>query len=322
MKRTALIFGISGQDGTYLAKFLLSKGYKVHGTTRSLKSSPISNLKNIGILKQVVLHNLSILDFKSTIQLINKIMPHEIYNLSGQTSVALSFAHPVETQESIMQATKNILEAIRKSQMHIKLFNASSSECFGNTKGLPANETTPHNPINPYAIAKYSAFKCVCEYRERYRLFATSGLLFNHESPLRTDYFVTKKIALAAAKIALGSKECLNLGDLSIQRDWGWAPEFVIAMWQILQQKKPKDYVIATGHLSSLQDFVANAFQAVNLDWEQHVISDSSLIRPNEVKSIYGNPEKANKDLDWKASIFAAEIAHRMTKYEFERLSA
>lgn len=322
MKRTALIFGISGQDGTYLAKFLLSKGYKVHGTTRSLKSSPISNLQNIGIFKQVVLHNLSILDSKSTIQLINQIMPQEIYNLSGQTSVALSFAHPVETRESIVQATKNILEAIRKLQMHIKLFNASSSECFGNTRGLPANETTPHNPINPYAIAKSSAFECICEYRERYQLFAASGLLFNHESPLRTDYFVTKKIALAAAKIALGSKERLSLGDLSIQRDWGWAPEFVIAMWQILQQKKPEDYVIATGRLSSLQDFVANAFQAVNLDWEQHVISNSSLIRPNEVKSIYGNPEKAYKNLDWKASIFAAEIAHRMTKYEFERLSA
>lgn len=227
--------------------------------------------------------------------------PDEIYNLAGQSSVGLSFDQPVETLESISMGTLNLLEAIRFTRRPVKLYSAGSSECFGDTGGQPAHEETPFRPRSPYAVAKATAFWEVANYREAYSLFACTGILFNHESPLRPERFVTKKIIKAACRIANGSHEKLHLGNISIARDWGSAEEYVEAMWSMLQQPQPEDFVIATGETNTLQDFVAAVFEAVGLDWTQHVIADPSLLRPSEIMVSRGNPAKALKHLGWKA---------------------
>ncbi len=318
--KRALIFGISGQDGAYLAALLLRKGYEVHGTSRDAEVSTFATLVELGIRHQVSLHSVALNDFRSTLQVIAKVAPDEIYNLAGQSSVGLSFHQPVETLESIASATLNILEALRFLESRVRLYSAGSSECFGDTEGLAANEKTAFHPKSPYGVAKATAFWQVANYRESYGLFACSGILFNHESLLRPARFVTRKIAQAAARIALGSEERLTLGDLSIQRDWGWAPEYVEAMWAMLQQAGPEDYVIATGRLSSLRDFVANAFAAVGLDWERHVCFDELLRRPAEIQSGFGCPDKAAETLGWRARTCMPEIAVRMAKAEVARL--
>jgi len=318
--KRALIFGISGQDGAYLAALLLQKGYEVHGTSRDAEISTFSTLAELGIRHQVSLQSVALTDFRSTLQVIAKVAPDEIYNLAGQSSVGLSFHQPVETLESIATATLNILEAVRFLERRVRFYSAGSSECFGDTEGLAANEKTPFHPKSPYGVAKATAFWQVANYRESYGLFACSGILFNHESLLRPARFVTRKISQAAARIALGSVERLTLGDLSIQRDWGWAPEYVEAMWAMLQQTEPEDYVIATGCLSSLRDFVANAFAAVGLEWGRHVSFDESLRRPAEIQAGIGCPEKAAEKLGWRAQTFMPEIAARMAKAEVARL--
>jgi GDPmannose 4,6-dehydratase len=247
MVKTVLIFGISGQDGAYLARLLLSKGYHVHGTARDAQMSSFGNLRLLGIKEQITFHSMALNDFRSVLQVLAKVRPDEIYNLAGQSSVGLSFDQPVETLESISVGTLNLLEAIRFIGSPMKLYSAGSSECFGNTGGEPADEETPFRPRSPYAVAKATAFWEVANYREAYNLFACTGILFNHESTLRPERFVTQKIVKSACRIAAGSKEKLHLGNISISRDWGWAPEYVEAMWQILQQQKPDDFVIATG---------------------------------------------------------------------------
>jgi len=318
--KCALIFGISGQDGAYLAALLLRKGYEVHGTSRDAETSTFTTLVELGIRHQVCLYSVALTDFRSALQVIAKVAPDEIYNLAGQSSVGLSFQQPVETLESIAIATTNILESIRFLESRVRFYNAGSSECFGDTQGTAASEETAFHPKNPYGVAKATAFWQVVNYRESYGLFACSGILFNHESLLRPARFVTRKISQAAAKIALGSKERLMLGDLSIQRDWGWAPEYVEAMWSMLQQPAPEDYVIATGRLSNLREFVANAFAAVGLEWERHVCFDETLRRPAEIQAGFGCPEKAAEKLGWKAQTFMPEIAARMAKGELARL--
>ena len=318
MNKVALIFGISGQDGAYLAKFLLNKGYKVHGTSRDAEISLFTSLEKLGIKGEIILHSVALNDFRSTLKVIEKVVPDEIYNLAGQSSVGLSFEQPLETLESIANVTINILEAIRFFGISCKFYNAGSSECFGDTGEKPADENTPFRPKSPYGVAKASAYWQVANYRESYGLFACSGIMFNHESVLRPSRFVTRKICRSAAKIALGKQSILELGNLSIRRDWGWAPEYVEAMWKMLQQEKGEDYVIATGKIYGLKDFVDIVFSYFNLNWENHVIINDSFKRPSEIKSGFGLPQKANSKLKWCAKTYMPELANIMAKEEFD----
>jgi GDPmannose 4,6-dehydratase len=310
--KKALICGISGQDGTYLAHLLLNKGYKVYGSSRDAQMSAFQNLTYLGIKEQVTLVSISLNDFRSVFQALIKIEPDEIYNLAGQSSVGLSFEQPVETLESIAFGTLNLLEALRFTGKPTKLYNAGSSECFGDTSVM-ADETTPFRPRSPYAVAKAAAFWEVDNYREAYGLYACSGILFNHESPLRPVRFVTQKIISTANRIAAGSKEKLQLGNISIQRDWGWAPEYVEAMWLMLQQDSPEDYVIATGETNSLEDFIAEAFTVVNLDWREHVDINPTLLRPTDIMIGRANPSKAKNTLGWTAETKMRDVVRKMT---------
>ncbi len=312
--KKALICGISGQDGAYLAKLLLDQGYSVCGTSRDAQMSSFSNLTRLGIRDSVKLESMSLNDFRSVLQVLAKIEPDEVYNLAGQTSVGLSFEQPVETLESIATGTLNLLEAIRFTGGKIKLYNASSSECFGDTGGKAAEESTPFHPRSPYAVAKAAAFWEVANYREAYNLFACSGILFNHESPLRPARFVTQKIVSVACRIAAGSSEKLQLGNISVQRDWGWAPEYVEAMYLMLQHSEPDDYVIATGESHALQEFVAQAFATLGLDWEEHTIIDISLYRPTEIAVGKGNPAKAKEKLGWEAKYKMHDVVKMMVE--------
>jgi GDPmannose 4,6-dehydratase len=311
MKR-ALICGISGQDGTYLAKLLLEKGYEVHGTARDAQMSGFSNLATLGIKDNISLHSMALNDFRSVLQVMAKVQPDEIYNLAGQSSVGLSFEQPVETLESISVGTLNLLEAIRFVGKHIKFYNAGSSESYGNTGGLAADEQTPFRPRSPYAVAKATAFWEVSNYRDAYGLFACTGILFNHESPLRHERFVTQKIVKAASRIFAGKIDKLILGNITIARDWGWAPEYVEAMWLMLQQDKPDDYVIATGETNTLKDFAFEAFKVVGLESEKYIVSDSSLLRPSEIMVSRGNPIKAMNVLGWQAKTKMVDVVKMM----------
>ena len=310
--KTALICGVSGQDGAYLAQLLLGKGYSVWGTSRDAQSSSFNNLKVLGIFDQVKLLSMSPNDFRSVLTGIMSCLPDEIYFLAAQSSVGLSFEQPVETIESISFGTLNILEAIRFSGRTVKFYHASSSECFGNIGISGATEETPFHPLSPYAIAKASAHWLVANYRDAYGLYACNGILFNHESPLRPQRFVTQKIISTARRIADGSKERLKLGRIDIVRDWGWAPEYVNAMWLMMQQDIPEDYVIATGEANSLRDFVACTFACVGLDWGDYVDSDSSIFRPLDIQWSQGRPEKAANKLGWKASAGMKSIIEMM----------
>ncbi len=317
--RTALICGISGQDGAYLARLLLQQGYRVVGASRDAQISTFGNLVKLGIRDQVELTSMVLSDFRSVLQVLAKFEPNEIYNLAGQSSVGLSFEQPVETLESISIGTLNLLEGIRFLNRDMRLYNAGSSECFGDTGNLPANEQTPFRPRSPYAVAKAAAFWQVANYREAYGLFACSGILFNHESPLRPERFVTQKIVRAACRIANGSKERLSLGRLDIQRDWGWALEYVEAMWKMLQQPLADDFVIATGETHSLQDFVAAAFTAVNLDWHEHVDADSSLMRPTDIAISRADPSHAASKLGWQARTRMQGVVQNMMEAELQK---
>jgi GDPmannose 4,6-dehydratase len=318
MKR-ALIVGISGQDGAYLAQLLLNKGYEVIGTSRDAQIHPFENLRRLGIRDRVKVDSMSPVDFRSVFQVLRRWAPQEVYNLSGQSSVALSFEQPVETFDSVVNAVINLLESIRFVDEKIRFYNASSSECFGHVTGGLADASTPFRPRSPYATAKAAAHWMVANYREGYGVFACSGVLFNHESPLRPERFVTRKIVRAAAQIARGSQEKLALGNLDVRRDWGWAPEYVEAMWRMLQQDQPADYVVATGKLTSLEDFVAAAFDSVGLDWHEHVTTDPSLIRPTDLKGCAGDGSAARERLGWAPTVTMPEVARAMVRAEVER---
>lgn len=310
--KKALICGVSGQDGAYLAKMLIDKGYHVFGTARDAQMSTFPNLDSVGVKDKVTCVSMTLTDFRSVIQTLVKVQPDEIYNLAGQSSVGLSFEQPVETLESISVGVLNLLEALRFTGIKARLYNAGSSECFGNTGGIPADEETPFRPRSPYAVAKATAFWEVANYREAYNLYACTGILFNHESPLRPERFVTQKIISAARRIAEGSKEKLSLGNISIARDWGWAPEYVEAMWRILQQDDPEDYVVATGETHTLEEFVAEAFSCVGLDWREHVITDPALLRPSEIMVSRANPDKARQMLGWQACNKMRDVVRMM----------
>lgn len=313
--RKALICGIGGQDGAYLAQLLLGKGYEVWGTSRDAQMATFSNLRVLGVKEQVKLLSMAPNDFRSALSALTRSDPHEIYFLAGQSSVGLSFEQPAETLESISLGALNLLEAMRFLGKPIRFYHASSSECFGDLGQKAAAEDMPFRPRSPYAVAKASAHWLVANYREAYGLFACNGILFNHESPLRPERFVTQKIISAARRIAEGSTERLALGRVDIVRDWGWAPEYVDAMWRIMQQTEPDDYIIATGEANSLQDFVAEAFAIAGLDWRAHVDSDPTLFRPTDVAWSQGNPEKAARQLGWRAGTRMRGVVARMMKY-------
>jgi GDPmannose 4,6-dehydratase len=317
--KTALICGISGQDGAYLAQLLLAKGYRVVGSSRDAQISSFGNLVRLKIRDAIEVESVALSDFRSVLQALIKVEPDEIYNLAGQSSVALSFQQPVETLESISVGSLNLLEAIRFTGKPIKLYNACSSECFGDIADA-ADEQTPFRPRSPYAVAKAAAFWEVANYREAYNIFACSGILFNHESPLRPARFVTKKIVTAACRIAAGAPERLKLGNTAIQRDWGWAPEYVEAMWLMLQQQNPDDFVIATGESHSLEEFVSTAFARVNLDWREHVITDPGLFRPTDIAISRGNPRKSQETLEWRAKHKMKEVIALMVEDELQNL--
>lgn len=315
--KKALICGISGQDGAYLAQLLLTKGYQVVGSSRDAQMSFFGNLVRLGVRHQIEVESMALNDFRSVLQALIKVEPDEIYNLAGQSSVALSFQQPVETLESISVGTLNLLEAIRFCHKPIKLYNACSGECFGDISDA-ADETTPFRPRSPYAVAKAAAFWEVANYREAYNIFACSGILFNHESPLRPARFVTKKIVSAACRIAAGSRERLPLGNMAIQRDWGWAPEYVEAMWLMLQQERPDDFVIATGESHSLEEFIETAFAQVGLDWRPHVIIDPDLFRPTEIAISRGNPRKSWETFGWQARYKMTDVISMMVHHELQ----
>ena len=323
--KTALICGISGQDGSYLARLLLDKGYEVVGTSRDAQMSGFANLSKLGILGNVRVVSMAMNDFRSVLQVLSQIKPDEVYNLAGQSSVALSFEQPVETLESITVGTLNLLEAIRFLGRDIRFYNANSSECFGDAGEIAADERTPFRPRSPYAVAKSAAFWEVDNYREAYGLYACSGILFNHESPLRPERFVTQKIVRAACRIAAHKQGTLKLGNLSIQRDWGWASEYVDAMWRMLQQDTPDDYVLATGRTTSVREFCRLAFarlQAANatviaeggppevvLRKLMEAYVDFGFANPNAYRLIYlTRPEEARHGAENAAQQLGADL--------------
>jgi len=315
--KKALICGVSGQDGAYLAQFLLNKGYEVSGTSRDAQVANFSNLIKLGIKEQVSLLSMAQNDFRSVLNALTRAQPDEVYFLSGQSSVSLSFDQPTESIDSTVYGVLNLLEAIRFLNKRIKLYNASSSECFGEVPyGESSDEHSPFRPRSPYGVAKSSAHWLVTNYRESYNLFCCNGILFNHESPLRPERFVTRKIVSAACRIKAGSKERLQLGRLEIARDWGWAPDFVDAMWRILQAELPDDYVVATGKTHTLEDFVNQVFSTLGLRWQDHVDVDASLFRPSDILNSAGNPSKAYESLGWKAETAFPQLIEKLISHE------
>jgi GDPmannose 4,6-dehydratase len=310
----ALICGITGQDGAYLADFLLNKNYEVWGTSRDAQTTTAANLNALQIADKIRMISMAPSDFRSVLTAVDQSDPDEIYNLAGQSSVGLSFEQPAETLESIVSGVLNLLEVTRLRRKPVRFYNAGSSECFGDTGGKPANEQTPFQPRSPYAVAKASAHWLVANYRESYDLFACTGILFNHESPLRARRFVTQKIILTARAIASGSDERLTLGRLDIRRDWGWAPEYVDAMWRMLQLRKPQDLVIATGHTFSLEQFVAAAFDMHELDWRAYVDSSPALFRPTDLSYSAGDAARAERALGWSAQTSMPVVVRKMTQ--------
>ena len=318
--KRALICGVSGQDGAYLAELLLSKGYKVFGTSRDAQTASFRNLRTLGIQGHVSCESMAPSDFRSVLQVLSRVEPHEIYNLAGQSSVGLSFDQPVETMDSIAVGTLNLLEGIRFLGSLARFYNAGSSECFGNTGSRPADESTPFHPRSPYAVAKAAAHWEVSTYRDAYGLYACTGILFNHESPLRPERFVTKKIVAAACRIANGTSERLRLGNIDVVRDWGWAPEYVEAMWRMLQQDSAEDFVIATGESHSLRDFVASVFGALDLDWQQHVEVDPALMRPSDLSEGRANPRRAAEVLGWRATKRLKDVVGLLVRHQLSGL--
>jgi GDPmannose 4,6-dehydratase len=317
-KRTALIVGVSGQDGVYLARHLLDLGYQVVGSTRGLDGQPTARLGAAGLLDSIKLVTLDTCNPAAVTDLMKELKPQEIYNLAGQSSVGSSFQSPFETVESVTRGTLALLEAVRAAVPEARLFNTGSSECFGNTP-LPATEATPFSPRSPYGAAKAASMHLVSVYRASYGLFACSGITFNHESPLRPAQFVSRKVASFVAKLVRGGPSVLKVGDLSIRRDWGWAPEYVQGFHAMLQASEPRDLILATGTSASLADYIAASFRSVGLDEKNHVESDPSFFRPSEIKVSAGNPTAAKETIGWQATMHMPDVAAALVRHELER---
>jgi GDPmannose 4,6-dehydratase len=309
-----LIAGVTGQDGAYLAQHVLARGDEVVGTTRDAASADRSRLRALGIDDRLKVVSMLPADYRSVLRIVADVRPHEIYFLAGQTSVGLSFDQPVEAIESIATGILNVLEAIRFVDPTIRLFNAGSSECFGDTGHTPANENTAFRPLSPYAVAKACAHNLVSNYRIAYGLYACTGILFNHESPLRPTRFVTQKIVHGARDIAAGKLNKLSLGNLDVSRDWGWAPEYAQVMAMMLAQDVAEDFVIATGRTVSLSYFVERVFRNFGLDWKDCVASDPSLKRPSDIAYGAGDPRLIEKKLGWKAQFDVDHVIDEMCK--------
>jgi GDPmannose 4,6-dehydratase len=317
MKKTALVLGVSGQDGTYLTQLLLQKGYAVHGTSRDVESQGFGALRRLALYDSVSLHSVSPTDFRNLLDVVTRVQPDEIYNLSGQTSVGLSFAQPTAAFESIAIATIQVLEVLRHLKAPIRFYNACSSECFGEQpQAARCNEDTPFHPRSPYAMAKAAAFWAVANYREAYGVFGASGILFNHESSLRPERFVTRKIVSTAVRIQRGEPLRLRLGNLDVWRDWGYAPEYVEAMWMMLQAPKADDFVVATGKSHSLREFLDAVFRQLGLNWQEHVEIDPALLRATDMVYSGADASKAERVLGWKAHLSFAQLVAQLVNDE------
>ncbi|MBI1804151.1 MAG: GDP-mannose 4,6-dehydratase [Ignavibacteriae bacterium] len=317
MKR-ALITGITGQDGSYLADFLLAKGYEVFGMVRRASTENFERIEHIR--SRIHLHQADLLDQLSVIELLKESKPQEVYNLAAQSFVPTSWTQPTLTGEFTALGVTKMLEAIKLVDPAIRFYQASSSEMFGKVQETPQNENTPFYPRSPYGVAKVYGHFISINYRESYNLFCVSGILFNHESPRRGKEFVTRKITDGVARIKLGKANEVRLGNLDAQRDWGFAGDYVRAMWLMLQQHQPEDYVIATGQSHSVQEFVELAFKHVGLDWRNYVIVDPSLFRPAEVNHLRGDASKAAQKLGWKPEIAFEELVVKMVEADLERV--
>jgi GDPmannose 4,6-dehydratase len=313
MKR-ALITGITGQDGSYLAELLLAKGYEVHGLIR--RSSSFNTQRIDHIFDKLKLHHGDLSDSGNLTTLLLHISPNEVYNLAAQSHVRVSFDVPEYTGQVTGIGCVRLLEAIRQLGLHPRFYQASSSEQYGKVQTVPQSETTPFYPRSPYAVAKQFAHWSVINYRESYGMHASCGILFNHESPRRGETFVTRKIAKAAARIKLGQQNKLSLGNLSAKRDWGHAKEYVEAMWLMLQQDEPDDYVIATGETYSVREFLTVAFEHINLDWRDFVEIDAKYYRPAEVDLLVGDSSKAKAKLGWEPKIKFVDLVKEMVDHE------
>lgn len=318
--KTALITGITGQDGAYLSKLLLEKNYKVVGITRNLQSGNLNGLSFLEIENDVELVEANVFDLSNIIRLLEKYKPNEFYNLAAQSSVGLSFEQPIGTLEYNIISVANILEAIRIVNKKIKIYQSSSSEMYGNVdkNKLPIDENFIIHPASPYAISKAAAHWTCVNYREAYNIFISSGILFNHESVLRRQNFVTKKIISSALKIKRNELDFLKVGNTDIQRDWGYAPEYVKVMWKMLNVPKPDDYIICSGETHTLKEFIEKVFDKVGLDSEKYVRFDKTLYRPVELEIIYGNPQKAKRDLDWSYSFTFDSLIEKLIEDEIK----
>ena len=319
MTKRALITGITGQDGSYLAEFLLEQGYEVHGVVR--RSSTEGGERIDHIVDRVHLHQADLLDQSSLAQAIDDSQPTEIYNLAAQSFVPTSWKQPVLTAEFTGVAVTRVLEAMRSVKSDARIYQASSSEMYGRVLEVPQSETTPFYPRSPYGVAKVYGHYITVNYRESYDMFAVSGILFNHESPRRGLEFVTRKISNGVARIKLGLDTELRLGNRDAQRDWGFAGDYVRAMWKMLQQDEPDDYVIATGETHTVQEFVEIAFGHVGLDWQEYVKVDPAFIRPAEVDLLIGDPAKAKAALGWEPSVDFRGLVEMMVNSDLSALS-
>jgi len=323
-KKIALITGITGQDGSYLAEFLLDKDYEVHGLVRRVASKDqferFSRINHLLKGKKITIHYGDVTDYPTLWRLIAKLQPEEIYHLAAQTQVKISFEDEFSTFKTNTDSTYFLLSAVKELKPDCKFYFAGSSEMFGQAKTWPQDEDTPFNPVSPYGISKTAGFYLTKMYREAYGIFACSGILFNHESPRRGFEFVTRKITLAAAKIKLGLEKELRLGNLEVKRDWGFAGDYVEAMWLMLQQDKPDDFVIGTGENHSVKEFIESAFGFLDLDWNKYVIIDKDLYRPLEVYTLLANPNKAIKILGWQPQVKFEDLVKMMVKSDFKAL--
>ena len=318
----ALITGITGQDGAYLAELLLSKGYEVHGTVRRSSSFNTDRIDSL-ISKyyqddQLYLHYSDLLDSSSITNLINNVSPDEVYNLAAQSHVSVSFQNPIFTTQVGTLGSITILEAIRHTNRDIKFYQASSSEMFGGSSTELLNENSALDPKSPYGASKVFAHEITKIYRDSYNLFGVNGILFNHESPLRGETFVTRKISKAVGRISAGIQEKLTLGNLDASRDWGYAKDYVQGMWLMMQHKKPEDWVLATGVTKTVREFAIEAFNHVNLNWEDFVITSEKYLRPNEVDYLLGDSSRARKELKWKPSVDFSGLVKLMVEHDIK----
>jgi len=318
MAKRALITGITGQDGAYLCEFLLEKGYEVHGMVRRASTETFERIAHLR--DRLTLHQADLLDQLSIVRLLQTVQPHEVYNLAAMSFVPTSWDQPLLTGEFTALGVTRMLEAVRLVDRSIRFYQASSSEMYGAVREEPQNESTPFHPRSPYAVAKVYGHWITINYRESYRLFACSGILFNHESPLRGKEFVTRKVTDAVARIKRGIQKELRLGNLDAMRDWGFSGDYVKAMWLMLQQDEPDDYVVAMGEKHSVRELVEIAFGYAGLDWQQHVVVDPALLRPAEVTTLRGDAGKARRVLGWAPTVSFRQLVEMMVEADLQRV--